>query len=403
VALYGYLASGNIGNDASFETVLEWLRTEHPDVGVRCITLTPQAVQARYGITSVPFTVPPRDGRGRAGSAAAKLMARLADVPRSLAAAGSVDAVIVPGMGVLEESLGVRPWGFPSWLILQAAACRLRRRPFALLAVGAEPIGNPVSRRLFTATVDLATHVSYRDTFSAGAMRDAGARRTGAVAADLAFAHPASRHADPEPGRVVVGVLSYYGPSNGAVRGAAIRRRYVQSLADAVTRLADSGDRIVLVGGDGVDTAAAEEILAETRALRPDLPEDAVTVRDVTSFAELSREMARAEAVVASRYHNLICALRLGRPTVSVGYAAKSARLMGSLGLADYHQHIDELDAGKLIAQLRAVRDQAPDLAKQLGAACDGFDDEVRALLDSAGAGLLGRHRASRGQRGRAR
>ena len=44
----------------------------------------------------------------------------------------------------------------------------------------------------------------------------------------------------------------------------------------------------------------------------------------------------RAEVVIASRFHNLICALRLARPTVSVGYASKNRHLMQALGLDEY-------------------------------------------------------------------
>jgi polysaccharide pyruvyl transferase WcaK-like protein len=391
VALYGFLGSGNIGNDASFETVLDWLRAGYADIDVRCITLAPSAVQARYGIPSAPLTVPPVLTGGRVRSAAARLTTRLADIPRSLSAARSADAIVVPGMGVLEESLGVHPWGFPAWLFLQAAACRLLRRPFVLLAVGAEPVVNPVTRWLFTATVRLAAHVSYRDGFSADSMREAGARPPEAVSADLAFAHPASRHADPEPGRIVVGVLSYYGRHDDQVRGLSIHLGYVRSMADVIVRLAGQGDKIVLVGGDEVDTKAAREILAEARRIGPGLPQDAVTVRDVTTFTELSSEMARAEAVVASRFHNLIGALRLGRPTVSVGYAEKSARLMRSAGLDDYHQHIEDLDGDRLIAQLQGVRDQAPVLAKQIAAACDDYADQVGVLLASLARDVLGR------------
>ena len=56
VALYGYLGSGNIGNDASLETVLAWLKSDHPDVEVRCITIAPDEVTARYGLPSVPLS-----------------------------------------------------------------------------------------------------------------------------------------------------------------------------------------------------------------------------------------------------------------------------------------------------------------------------------------------------------
>ncbi len=50
IALYGYLGSGNIGNDATLETVLEWLGSSHPSVPVSCITIAPEAVTARYGM-----------------------------------------------------------------------------------------------------------------------------------------------------------------------------------------------------------------------------------------------------------------------------------------------------------------------------------------------------------------
>jgi polysaccharide pyruvyl transferase WcaK-like protein len=376
VALYGFLGSGNIGNDASFEAVLAWLRTAAPAIAVSCITLTPRAIEARYGIPSRPLTVPPAPGGSRARSAAAKLAARLADVPRSLAAARSADAVIVPGMGVLEETLGVRPWGFPAWLLMLATACCLQRRPFVLLAVGAERARNPATRWLFAASARLASHVSYRD----------------AVAADLAFAHPASTTAEPEPGRLVIGVISYYGRDDDKIRGQGIRQRYTRTMAGAVAQLAGQGDQVILVGGDQVDNAAAQEILAEARRLSPDLPAGQITIREIATFDELTREMARAEAVVAARFHNLIAALRLGRPTVSVGYAEKSARLMQAAGLGDYHQHIDDLDGGTLLAHLRAVRDQAPVLSKDVTTASEEFSAQVTALLDTVARDVLRRH-----------
>ena len=56
VAFYGYLGSGNIGNDATFETVLAWLSATHPDVETSCITIAPAEVTARYGIPSMPLS-----------------------------------------------------------------------------------------------------------------------------------------------------------------------------------------------------------------------------------------------------------------------------------------------------------------------------------------------------------
>ena len=46
-------------------------------------------------------------------------------------------------------------------------------------------------------------------------------------------------------------------------------------------------------------------------------------------------QMAAVDTVVATRYHNVICALKLCKPTLSVGYAAKNDAADGGMGLGD--------------------------------------------------------------------
>ena len=346
VALFGYLGSGNIGNDATLETVLDWLRSTQPDVELRCITIAPDEISARYGVPSVPLAWRwSRQGSNPVTVKARKLLGRLLDIPRSYGLVGSVDAVIVPGMGVLEATLGVHPWGMPLWLFVAAAACRLRKRRFVLLDVGAEWAENPVTRWLNVATVRLATHVSYRDHESAKAMARAGAREPEAIAPDLVFSHPAPTQATPELGRFVVGVMAFYGRGDDPVRGAEVRRRYVTTMAEALKQVLNIGDQVVLVSGDRVDVEVACQLRTAILQARPDLSDDAVVVREFTTFTELTEEMMRAEIVIPSRFHNLICALRLARPTVSLGYAQKNHHLMEALGLDEYCQEMEHVDA----------------------------------------------------------
>lgn len=391
VALYGYLGSGNIGNDASFETVLAWLRSTRPAVDVRCITIAPEVVADRYGVPAVSLAWR-FGGRGSnpIAEVSRKVLGRLSDVPRSYTLAGSVDAIIVPGMGVLEDTLGTRPWGLPFWLFLIAAACKLRRRRFVLLDVGANWAANPVTRRLYFAIVRMATHVSYRDVSSAAVMARAGARVPEAVAPDLAFAHPAPTLAKPELGRVVVGVMAYYGREGDPTRGADVRRQYVATLAAALADVVGAGNHAILVGGDQEDVEVAREVGLAVRRSRPDLPDDAVLVHELTTFAELTNEMSRAEVVIASRFHNLICALRLARPTVSVGYAGKSRDLMQAVGVDGYCQDIEVLDASTLVAQIAAARRDAEALGAQIRRGTATYADEVKALLDRVARDDLG-------------
>jgi len=391
IALFGYLGSGNIGNDASLETVLAWLKSDHPNVEVQCITIAPDEVTARYGLPSVPLSwYSSGQSRSRVTEASRKLIGRLIDVPRSYSLAGSVDAVIVPGMGVLEESLGERPWGLPLGLFLMAAACRLRNRRFVLLGVGAEWTVNPLTRRLYVAAVRRATHVSYRDRSSAAAMARAGARNPEAIAPDLAFAHPAPRLADPESSRIVAGVMAYYGRQDDPIRGAEVRRRYVATMADAMAELARAGDQVVLVGGDRVDVAVARDVHAAVLAASPGLPDDAVLVREFTTFTELTEEMTRADVVIASRFHNLICALRLARPTISIGYAKKNRDLMRALGLSGYCQDIEDLDTGLLVAQIQSARKDGEALADRIRRGTADYAVEIDCLLERVASEALG-------------
>jgi polysaccharide pyruvyl transferase WcaK-like protein len=383
VALYGFLGSGNIGNDATFETVLAWFRSAYPEIEVRCITIAPAEVEARYGVASAPLSwLPPGSAGNRLIEASRKLLGRLVDVPRTYVLAGSVDAVVVPGMGVLEETLGVRPWGLPLWLFLIAAACRVRGRRFVLLGIGAERAANLITRRLFVATVGLATHVSYRDNSSATAMRRVGAGPQAVIAPDIAFAHPAPTQAKPQPGLIVVGVMAYYGRGDDPVRGADVRRKYMAEMAKAVSRLMDTGDHVVLVGGDRVDGDVAHDIRAAVLAESPGLRDDTVRVRNVATFAELTEVMMRADVVIASRFHNLICALRLARPAVSVGYAEKNRHLMQALGLHDYCQDIEHLDAGHLVTQVRTARMNQAAFSARVQDATRDYAGQVRSLLE---------------------
>ena len=129
----------------------------------------------------------------------------------------------------------------------------------------------------------------------------------------------------------------------------------------------------------------AGEVALAVRGLCPDLSDDAVVVRDPTTFAGLTEQMSQAEVVIASRFHNLICALRLGQPTVSVGYAGKSRVLMAAVGAGAYCQDIETLDAKLLVAQVAAARRDADALRKTIGRTTSRYASDVRDLLERVG------------------
>ncbi|CAL9411773.1 polysaccharide pyruvyl transferase family protein [Streptomyces sp. Tu 3180] len=364
VGVFGLLGSGNLGNDGSLEAVLGYLRAEHPQAAVDALCGGPEVVTARYGIPATRLHWYRGEYRtaSRAGAVAAKGLGKLVDAVRTAAWVRRHDVVIVPGMGVLEATLPLRPWGFPYALFLLCASGRLLRTRVALVGVGAAPIGSRPTRALVRWSARLAAHRSYRDTLSRDAMRAMGVDTArDEVHPDLAFALPAPPASAPSgpPGRVCVGVMDFHGGDDDRARAEEIHRRYLDGTIRFVRALVEDGRPVRLLTGDACDAPVVAAVLDAV-----DSP--LVTAAEAASLADLMKETAAADTVVATRYHNLVCALRTGTPTLALSYAAKSDALMARMGLGAYCHPAREVDADRLLAQFRALERRSAELRHTL-------------------------------------
>ncbi|MFF8378009.1 polysaccharide pyruvyl transferase family protein [Streptomyces sp. NPDC015661] len=363
VGVFGLLGSGNLGNDGSLEAVLGHLRAEHPEAVVDALCGGPEAVTARFGIPATRLHWYRGEYRtaSRAGAVVGKGLGKLVDVFRTAAWVRRHDVVIVPGMGVLEATLPLRPWGFPYALFLLCASGRLLGTPVALVGVGAGAIRDRPTRALVRWSARLAAYRSYRDTQSRDAMRAMGVDTArDEVHPDLAFAlpTPASPPADP-PGPVCVGVMAFHGGNDDRARAEEIHRRYLDGTIRFVRTLVEDGRRVRLLTGDEVDAPVVAAILDAV-----DSP--LVTAAETSSLADLMKETAAADSVVAIRYHNLICALKTGTPVLAVTYAAKSDALMAGMGLGTYCHPARALDADRLLEQFRDLEKRSAELRQTL-------------------------------------
>ncbi|MBD0711197.1 MULTISPECIES: polysaccharide pyruvyl transferase family protein [unclassified Streptomyces] len=364
VGLFGLLGSGNLGNDGSLEAVLGFLRAEHPEAVVDALCGGPEAVTARFGIPATRLHWYGGEYRtaSRAGSIAAKGFGKVVDAVRTARWVRRHEVVIVPGMGVLEATLPLRPWGFPYALFLLCASGRLFGTRVALAGVGAAPIADRPVRALVRWSARLASYRSYRDAQSRDAMRAMGVDTSrDEVYPDLAFSLPAPASSAPQgpPGTVCVGVMAFHGGNDDRARAEEIHRRYLDGTIRFVRALVAEGRPVRLLTGDAVDAPVVDAILDAV-----DSP--LVTAAETASLADLMKEMAAADSVVAVRYHNLICALKTGTPVLAVGYAAKSEALMAGMGLGAYCHPAREVDADRLLVQFRELEEHAPELRRTL-------------------------------------
>ncbi|HTX27455.1 MAG TPA: polysaccharide pyruvyl transferase family protein [Streptosporangiaceae bacterium] len=366
VGLVGLLGQGNLGNDGSLEAVLDWLGAEYPGAILDFLCTGTDQMTARYGVPATRirwYNTEAQAAPGKIGLVAKGLMVPLGmmiDAVRIGTWVRRHDVVMVPGMGVLETALPLRPWHTPYSMFLVSAFGRMFGTKVALVSVGASDIRQPLARRLVTAAARLAYYRSYRDVFSKDAMRRMGLDTSAdPVYPDLAFALPVPRDVAAIPGMVGVGVMDFNGSNDERDQADRLHASYVANMKTFILWLVDNGRSVRLFTTDVHDEPIMREVIADVRARRPQLAPAQIIAEPVSSLGELMRQIASVDTIVASRFHNVLCALKLAKPTVSVGYSAKFGALMEEVGLAEFCQSANSVDADRLIEQFTELESRS--------------------------------------------
>ena len=107
-------------------------------------------------------------------------------------------------------------------------------------------------------------------------------------------------------------------------------------------------------------------------------------------------EMAVAEVVVASRFHNVLGGLLVGRPTVSLSYARRTRSCSPTFGLDGFDLPMTAFDADAVIAQVDRAATLGAEKTGSMRRIAEGYCRQVNEELDDVLA-LLGRARVTPG------
>ena len=77
------------------------------------------------------------------------------------------------------------------------------------------------------------------------------------------------------------------------------------------------------------------------------------------------QQLEGVETVVATRFHSVLCALRLGKPTLAVGYAAKFDALMAEMGFAEFSLPAKSIDVDVLIDRFNELEGKSGHYAER--------------------------------------
>lgn len=296
----------------------------------------------------------------------------LARAYRSL---GDVDTLIVCGSGQLQDYWGGGgAWSYPYTMLRWGLLARLRRTSFVVLSVGAGPVAGRLSRRFFRWVLSLASYRSYRDEWSRRFVIDEiGFDATDdPVVPDLAFGlawSAPSQRFEPPPGRVVgVGPIGYFRegtwPEVDSERG----ERHLRTMVDLTEGIIRDGHSVLFLKGEAeYDQRMIDDMRAELESRDATLLDDVIETR-IEEVEDLLAALRRCDAVVASRYHNVLLAYLLGIPVLGISYQAKTDSLMEEFGQLDFCLPIADLDAtvaSERVAALLAQVDFA-DVAERI-------------------------------------
>jgi polysaccharide pyruvyl transferase WcaK-like protein len=67
------------------------------------------------------------------------------------------------------------------------------------------------------------------------------------------------------------------------------------------------------------------------------------------------RQMSSVHAVVAMRFHNVICAVKLGKPVINIGFSQKADQMLADMGIGEFSQRLEQLDVDVLHQQLQKL------------------------------------------------
>ena len=373
IALFGHFGTLNFGNEGTLQAILYHLRRLLPKAEFACICSNPEAAATTHNITGVPI-YPLILKRWTPNNPATRMLRKLfiaipGEVYRWLSSFNTLretDMFIVPGTGLATDAYGLRGWG-PYNLFKWSAMAKLRRCKVLFISVGAGPIYHPLGRFLVKSALSLADFRSYRDVASMNYLKNIGfPTNSDRVYPDLVFSLPQAMIPDhgKQGKRPVVGLglmedAGQYGTEIPSGRGS---RPYLDNLVGFVKWLLDRKYDIRLLVGDQGDTEVTRQFQCLLRTRLGAYDEERIIDQPALSVEQLLPQIAATDIVVATRFHNVLMALLLNKPVISISFHHKCASLMSQMGLAEYCNDINCLDAGRLIEQFQDVERNAEQL-----------------------------------------
>jgi polysaccharide pyruvyl transferase WcaK-like protein len=399
ITFYGHFGSLNTGNESTLRAIHSSLRTLAPDSEFSCVCSYPEMVSAREDIEALPISARvvklwkhDEDMRWdrRLTGAFVGLNEELREYVRAFRSLNGTDVLIVSGTGLVTDAYGIAGWG-PYNQFKWALMAKLRGCKVVFLCVGVGPVRRLSGRLLVRASLRLADYRSYRDDESLECLRRMHFRaKRDRVYPDLAFGLPEAllppgRNGDVPRRRVVgLGLMDYVGRYNNPDPRFETQKRYVQSLGVFVEWLLAHDYDIRHLLGDG-DRGVVDDLKSVLRERLGSYDASRVVDEPIESVDDVLAQIAATDVVVATRFHNVLLAMVLGKPVIAITFHQKCDALMNQMQLPEYRHDLTQIDPNALIEQFLALERNREDVKRTLEQGVDlarkALDEQYQLLL----------------------
>lgn len=407
IAFFGNFGTHNLGNECTLRAIIQNTHKRLPTAMLTCVCTRPQETAETHGIPAFPISYrfgntstsrPPRGHDDPVTRLIRRLVIRapreIAEWVRAFRTLNDTDALVMTGTGMLGD-FGIGPLDLHYEILKWSIVARLRGCKLLFVSVGVGPIRHPLSRWIVKAALSLADYRSYRDRFSHEYLESIGfdASRD-RVYPDLAFSLLSTAVPDVPSGnregngRVIgLGLMEYYGQHRSPHDGERVYQRYIERVARFAAWLLAHGHSVRLLVGDLVyDKRVKGDLLRLVRQSGARFDPDRIIDQPLASLEDLCEQLAQTDMVVATRFHNVLLALMLGRPVIALSYHEKVRSLMGGVDAADYCVDAEELDVPELIERFKRLDEHAETFRSSM----KQKTDEYRRALDEQYAHILG-------------
>ena len=420
IGLLDHLGGGNLGDDATMDTLMQGIRKRWPEAEIYGFSMNPSDTRERHGIPSYPirrdtWSSPHFSNDNHGPSFRQRMKSRLARhrllsktlrmasavmlrmpreaaremlfLARSFSILRSLDMLIIGGGGQLLDSWG-GPWKYPYTILKWVVLAKLSRLKCYFVNVGAGPLSSPLGRRFVRRALSLADYTSFRDDKSRELVQQIGFIGSAPVHPDSVYGleFPFLRVNGKKPGGRVVGIspMAYCDPRIYWDKNQAVYDRFIQTMARFCVRLIEAHYSLVLFSTDiwfdapaieDLKVALAGEAGAETLRHVEHAP--------VATIEQLLLQVSLTDYVVTCRFHGVIFAHLLNKPVLALSHHSKVATLMTDIGLSDYCVDIRNLDADALVQRFRCLAREQEHIKRLMAEKREAYQRELAVQFDS--------------------